>query len=266
MRDKHITQLETRLEQLIEGAFAHLLGRKVRAQDVALHLARAMESGLRRADTDGDPRPFAPTHYYVYLHPDVAHRLIEQQPSLAEKLSQHMVEMATYSDYRLDAPPQIVIEGRSDIVKGKVHVTSQNNHAIVANPHATHAMQRVTLSQAPDVEQIIQAQLIIETRSIPLNTTFLRIGRSLDNDIVLDDAHVSRYHAQLRLRFGRYTLFDAQSRSGTFVNNMPIREQTLLSGDIVQIGNNRLIYIEEGESPINTTHQMPPITPEDTHT
>src|SRR5258707_7875561 len=46
----------------------------------------------------------------------------------------------------------------------------------------------------------------------------LRIGRSEQNDLRLNDASVSRYHAFLRRVDGRYLLSDVGSQTGTFVN------------------------------------------------
>src|SRR5262249_2845237 len=46
----------------------------------------------------------------------------------------------------------------------------------------------------------------------------LRIGRGDQNDLRLNDASVSRYHAFLRRVDGRYLLSDVGSQNGTFVN------------------------------------------------
>lgn len=44
------------------------------------------------------------------------------------------------------------------------------------------------------------------------------IGRRLDNDLVLEDPHVSRRHAEIRLEQNRYVVADLQSTVGTLVN------------------------------------------------
>jgi len=55
MKRKHINRLEEHLEQFIEGAFASLFGKKIRAHDIALQLARAMEDSCI-APQGSDPR------------------------------------------------------------------------------------------------------------------------------------------------------------------------------------------------------------------
>ena len=43
MNHQHIARLEAQLEQIIEGAFVNLFGKRIQAQDIALKLVRAME-------------------------------------------------------------------------------------------------------------------------------------------------------------------------------------------------------------------------------
>lgn len=256
MNDKHIAKLEAQLERMIEGAFAQVFGRKVRAQDIALHLARAMENGLRTASST-DPRPFAPDLYDIRVHSDAARHLLTRQPNLTSILSQHMVELATSAGYRLDNPPVITLSTDNTVAMGHVDVTASHTQS---DMNATSNMQRIHLPTATETPN--NAQLIIGTRVILLEKHLLNMGRSLDNDIVIEDVHASRHHAQLRLRFGRYTLFDVQSRSGTLINDVQIREQVLYSGDVIQIGTTRIVYLED--EPTETTSEMFPVQPEDT--
>ncbi len=50
----------------------------------------------------------------------------------------------------------------------------------------------------------------------------IRVGRALGNDVILDDRHISRRHAQLRWRAGTYHLSDMGSSLGTTLNGRPI--------------------------------------------
>ena len=58
------------------------------------------------------------------------------------------------------------------------------------------------------------------------------IGRSGDNDVVLDDVTVSRKHANIRRAGERHELIDLGSLNGTYVNNNSIARATLTSGAV----------------------------------
>jgi len=84
----------------------------------------------------------------------------------------------------------------------------------------------------------------------------MRIGRSQDNDLVLEDLSVSRQHAELRrLPTGSYEIVDLRSQNGTYVNGCRIASVTLTEDDIVGIGRSTFRlkggelrqYVDEGE-------------------
>ena len=77
---------------------------------------------------------------------------------------------------------------------------------------------------------------------IPLTKEINNIGRMDDNDIVIPNAHISRYHAQVRGIDGRFVLIDLQSTSGTTVNGTRIRSKVLAPGDIIMMAGVPLIY------------------------
>jgi ABC-type multidrug transport system ATPase subunit len=73
---------------------------------------------------------------------------------------------------------------------------------------------------------------------VPAPAGSLRIGRAPDNDLVLDDLLVSRYHAELRqLPDGGYQIADLGSQNGTFVNGRQVSAQPIAGGDTIGIGH-----------------------------
>jgi ABC-type multidrug transport system ATPase subunit/pSer/pThr/pTyr-binding forkhead associated (FHA) protein len=65
----------------------------------------------------------------------------------------------------------------------------------------------------------------------------IRIGRAPDNDIVVDDLLVSRYHAELQSTAVGFELIDIGSQNGTFVNGQPVQRIVLEEYDLVAIGH-----------------------------
>jgi ribosomal protein L40E len=70
------------------------------------------------------------------------------------------------------------------------------------------------------------------------------IGRSPDCGIFLDDVTVSRRHAVLHERDGRFEIEDLGSLNGTFVNRRRVDAAELADGDELQIGKYRLTFLQ----------------------
>lgn len=73
----------------------------------------------------------------------------------------------------------------------------------------------------------------------------IRIGIAADNDLVIPDTTVSRHHALLKHRFGRYRLIDLESTNGTFVNGRRVRSPTRITrGDELRFGTARFVFLQ----------------------
>jgi ABC transport system ATP-binding/permease protein len=71
----------------------------------------------------------------------------------------------------------------------------------------------------------------------------LSIGRDPTNDMVINHPSASRYHAQIKIQSGRYTLFDLNSTNGTFVNgDLVVGSHALEPGDAIRIGSTQMVF------------------------
>ncbi len=70
----------------------------------------------------------------------------------------------------------------------------------------------------------------------------ISIGRTTENDIVLENRGVSRKHAMIEFNENAAVIIDNESLNGTFVNNRKITEEVLRDADIITIGKYSLIY------------------------
>ncbi|GAB3591774.1 Oxoglutarate dehydrogenase inhibitor [Corynebacterium faecale] len=68
-------------------------------------------------------------------------------------------------------------------------------------------------------------------------------GRHPESDIFLDDVTVSRRHAEFRINEGEFEVVDVGSLNGTYVNREPRNSQVLQTGDEIQIGKFRLVFL-----------------------
>lgn len=68
-------------------------------------------------------------------------------------------------------------------------------------------------------------------------TEQISIGRSDDNDIVINDGYVSHHHAVITLYNNLYVIEDLGSRNRTLVNGQELEgRQYLQSGDMISVG------------------------------
>ena len=71
------------------------------------------------------------------------------------------------------------------------------------------------------------------------------IGRHPESDIFLDDVTVSRRHAEVRRDADAVSIVDVGSLNGTYLNRARIDSSTLRSGDEVQIGKFKLVFLTD---------------------
>ncbi|KUJ68915.1 ABC transporter ATP-binding protein [Streptomyces albus subsp. albus] len=91
----------------------------------------------------------------------------------------------------------------------------------------------------------------------------MRIGRALENDLVVSDLQVSRNHAEFHvLPDGRFEIRDLGSHNGTYVNGQPVRQQVIGPHDIVGVGHStfRLVgdrleeFVDTGDVSFSARH------------
>jgi pSer/pThr/pTyr-binding forkhead associated (FHA) protein len=67
-------------------------------------------------------------------------------------------------------------------------------------------------------------------------------GRAVNSDIFLDDVTVSRQHVVFERSGATFSIRDAGSLNGTYVNHRSVTDAVLADGDEVQIGKYRLTF------------------------
>jgi pSer/pThr/pTyr-binding forkhead associated (FHA) protein len=85
---------------------------------------------------------------------------------------------------------------------------------------------------------------------LAVRSPVVNIGRAEYNDLKLPDVSVSSSHAKLQLREGVWVLSDLGSTNGTFVDGVPVDEETALSpGCTLRVGEVGLLFEPQDESP-----------------
>ena len=247
---KHqLSRLEAHVEAVVEGIIANPL----QPQDLALALTRALEDSVSRGH-----RPA--TDYIVRLHPADLERLQREHPNLAAELAGVVLQAAREAQLTLPRRPDVVLLPGDEMKPRSLKVVA--NVAGAGDMSSTQALMPSTTSPSaaaqadrPTTPPAAPAAFLVLNgiRTIQLDRPVINIGRRVDNDIILEDSRVSRVHAQIRQRFGRFMLYDLGSRSGTIVNGQRIVECVLQPGDVITLGGSQLLYGEGFISQVPTS-------------
>lgn len=84
-----------------------------------------------------------------------------------------------------------------------------------------------------------------EEQEFTLKTGANTVGRARDNEIVILDQSLSRYHARIDVNDERILITDLQSRNGTWINGKKIEESVLHHGDSIKWGDVRCTVVIE---------------------
>lgn len=76
-----------------------------------------------------------------------------------------------------------------------------------------------------------------------LDRPITSVGRHVDSDVVLADASVSEHHAEFHWEGAGFRIADVGSTGGTYVNRELIGSAALASGDEIEIGTFRLVFL-----------------------
>jgi pSer/pThr/pTyr-binding forkhead associated (FHA) protein len=92
------------------------------------------------------------------------------------------------------------------------------------------------------------AYLLFSSQIFPIKKPVIKIGRKLDNDLVIQESAISRYHAEIKYEENQFVLYDLNSTCGTFLNNKRVNKDIMFAGDIILLCNVPIMFMAEGAS------------------
>lgn len=244
--EQHLSRFELLLQDLVEGNLRRLLGRRRLATEIAAKLSQVLEAQASEGKVAG--------HYRIVLSSVDYQAVLPEEVTLRDRLATFVTALAAEMQMAAPATVTISLESEPDLRKGQVSVEAISNSGAA---ETTRVQQAVTAEQAKANIQALEAFLIAEGgRHIALAKPVMSIGRQVDNDIVVESASVSRRHAQIRWRFGRFVIIDLGSRGGTRVNGEVVEAAALQPGDVVGISDVTLIF-GVGDGPLPGPNREP---------
>lgn len=264
--------LETKLASLVEGAFGRVFRSEVRPMELARKLAREMDEHR----TTSVSRVYAPNEYAVWLSPEDRARYEGVEHDLIEELCAYLLEHARGEQLTLVSPPAISFHTDSELALGEFGIQARlvpvdeppaedepgpahdpqdwlapapPPAAAVEDRHgqtmiySTSRRLREPLAERAHTAPAPRALLLLDGRRVLVAPGGALLGRSRECDVVLDDAGVSRRHAQIRSDAEGWTIEDLRSTNGVRVNDGPVNgAQRLRAGDRIGLGSTEMVF------------------------
>jgi FhaA, N-terminal domain/FHA domain len=250
---KHI---EKRMESLVEGVFGRAFRRQIHPVEIAKGLTKQMDEGRMVSIS----RTYAPNDFTVHLSKEDAESIRAYQASLKDELIQYASTHAENKNYHLMTPPRIRFETEDTLRFGEFGVTA---------PQDTSGQTRIFRTEESSGGEIDQGTATIsadEARRHGLAREIVEIvlgdekhqlegrgpwsvGRSQENDIVINDPNVSRKHARISRADNGFVVEDLGSTNGTLLDGAPIDRERIEGGDELTFGQSTARFIRRIDSP-----------------
>jgi hypothetical protein len=248
-----IGRFEKGLDRAVNGVFAKAFRSEVQPVEIASALRKECDA---QASIVGRDRTIAPNSYVVELGKADHERLGEWEQALGSELSSAVRDHAQQQRYAFVGPVNVSFEEADDLDTGVFRIRSttgggpqQPGAPVPPFPGGGHPGQQrpAPPSQgghwpSPPQAPAPSASLDVDGRIYRLASQVTVIGRTTDADIVLDDAGVSRRHAEVHLIDGRARVIDLGSTNGTFVDGERVHAGNLTDGSIITVGRTRITY------------------------
>jgi len=210
---------EQRLEKMVEGAFSRAFKSGLRPVEIGRKLAREMDLN-RSVGVNG--RPTVPNHFVVHLSRGDHEGFAAMETALTRELTDAVREHARDEGYGFVGPVRVELDVDDKMRTGAFQIES-------------------TMSEGAGGAGA--GSLILPGgQRIGLTERVLTIGRLPESHITLQDTNASRHHAEIRPSGDGYVVIDLSSTNGTSVNGVRMSQQLLRDGDIIQIGNTKLLF------------------------
>jgi hypothetical protein len=259
------------VERFFERLFERPAARIFQAHVQPVHIQRGLERATESERLVVQRRTYAPNKFRVLLNSSDFELLDGDRVTLTRELSESLRNYARGHGYVLLARPSLEIEASAAVQAGDVRVYAQpvvlpagaDKRNGVGRPqpvqpepgpapiavgttseegHSGNGVAPATSPYAAPSASVPRAQLAIrvpkkEVARIEVTGRTIRLGRAMDNDVVLADERVSRHHGQIGVRLGMLVYSDLGSTNRSFLNGSAVTEIALGPGDVLQLGS-----------------------------
>jgi hypothetical protein len=246
-----LRNLESKLAGLVEGTFSRAFKSEVRPVEIARKLAKEMDEHRVQSLS----RVYAPNEYAIWLSPADREQFEGYEGELREELSGYLLEHARRERIALLTQPAVSFRTDDRLRLGEFGIQARmvrpgqnpererpsqgdEGHTMVYT-----ASERLSEPLREPDPRRATARLQIDGRTEIVGSHGAVLGRSRECDVVLEDANVSRRHAEVRPSGGSWIVRDLGSTNGVKVNGRLVEgAQSLKAGDQIDLGTSRIVF------------------------
>jgi FhaA, N-terminal domain/FHA domain len=257
-----LRSIEHRIESLVEGVF----GRAFRSHVQPVELARKLAKEMDEHRTVSISRVYVPNEYVLYLSPPDRRQFANYEASLLTELADYLSEHARREGYSLLSTPRVLLEEDEDLELGEFGIATRLVQPRREAPQE-HGEPEVAPAPAPSATKVFKppppsataavsageaeelglareprARLTVNGKRYDLSRGATVLGRSRECDITLDDANVSRRHAEIRRENGDWWIVDLGSTNGLEVNGKRVDRAQLQHKDQILLGSTEVAF------------------------
>jgi hypothetical protein len=227
-----IARFEGFVERLMERSFTRATGSRVQPVEISKRLIRAMES----AQSVGMEGVLVPNVYDVRLSPEDFEQYRQGRASIARNLEANLARAARQRRFHMVGRLLVNLDEDRSLHEGAISIATHLEDVEVAPQHEVQHTSLLPAVPGPSHNQPSTPNLVLDGKSYAVLRSPTRLGRLPDNDIVLMDPRVSRHHAEVVQKGGRWVVRDRGSTNGIAVNGTIVREALLKPGDTISLG------------------------------
>ena len=236
----NLDKLEAKLQLIIEN-WAQLLPTGGLKNQLARQLVESMKSSIL---TDKNGRLTAHHIYIIHISKNQL-KASNFNQDILDALSKTLLETAQEEGIVFMGKPMVIAKEYEVLNDTRgFYVTSESR--ITKNENTAAMPAEKSFTEKNNNQTTPKAFLLINDEKIyNFDQSVINIGRRKDNQIVIDDLHISREHAQIRAVQGKYVIFDLGTTGGTCINGHRITQQILNPGDVISLAGVLMIYGED---------------------
>jgi hypothetical protein len=275
-----LKNLETMLANLVEGTFGRVFRSEVRPMELARRLAREMDEHRTQSVSrvyvpneytvwlspedrelyEGvEEELIGELCGYLLEHARRENLMLTEPPRIAFQTDEQLTlgefgietRLARSEESELEPEPRRESEPRREPEPERAPESRHAPQAQAAQPAKEHGETMIYSSSQRLGEPVREARerraeravLVMAGRRVLVPPPGAVLGRSRECDVVLDDAGVSRRHAEIRPSADGWTVRDLGSTNGVRLNERTLRgTQPLGLGDRLELGSTEIVF------------------------